>query len=334
MNPELKLPYLRKRRTDREKVRLNKRLVIYLFFLVISFLFWYLQALSKEYITNINYSVAYKNLPRGKILISDKEQDIQLRVKGFGFHILKYKIFSVFSPLHLNLNEYRLDVQRNNDKFNYFLITRYATDKLASQVPDVQLIDVIPDTLYFQFTEIVDRKIPVKPVLHVEYKKQYMQRGNVRVIPDSITVSGPRVILDTLQFIATKEIKLKHVSDSVIKETDLQPVSQVIIPDKPVKVVVPSAMYTEWIKDIPVEVINLPDSLDLKTFPAYITVSCWVSVKDYEKLSPFMFRPVVDYRTIDSVNTQKLKVTLLKQPPLVYNVRFHPKNIDYIIEKW
>ena len=77
--------------TDREQVKFNKQLLIYLFFLVVAICFWYLNALSKDYTTVVNYAVKFTDFPKGKVLVSDMPDKIGLKVKGFGLTFLNIK---------------------------------------------------------------------------------------------------------------------------------------------------------------------------------------------------------------------------------------------------
>jgi hypothetical protein len=195
------------------------------------------------------------------------------------------------------------------------------------------LLEIKPDTLYFKFTDVVDKKVPVKPLLNIQFKKQYILMGDVKVKPDSIVVSGPKVMTDTLQWIYTKELKMKDVKDSIISELELLPIHKFIFQNKKVVVTVPVEKYTEKVLSIPIEAENAPDGLDIKTFPGSITLSCRVGISNYDKLTPYLFRVTVDYNTLVGTHQNKLKVNLVKAPSYVQNVRFHPKSVDYLIEK-
>jgi hypothetical protein len=126
---------------------------------------------------------------------------------------------------------------------------------------------------------------------------------------------------------------MKNVKDSIVQEVELLPVKKFLFPTNKVKVTIPVEKYTEKILNIPIDAENAPDNYDIKTFPGYVTLSCWVSISNYDNLKPYMFRASVDYKTLVESNQNKLKVNLTKIPPNIQNVRFHPKSVDYIIEK-
>jgi hypothetical protein len=332
LEPEQKIEF--SKFTDREKVKFKKELLIYLFFLVISVVLWYLIALSKDYTTTINYPVTYNNFPKGKVLVSDLPEELGLEVKGFGFTILKHKIFSFFYPITLPINKFRLDILRKDNQYDYFLLTRYAKDWIGNQLgTEIQVVEIKPDTLVFKFTDVVEKKVAVKPMLNLLFEKQYLSFENIKVKPDSIVVSGPEIMVDTLNFVYTKELKLKNVKDSVVKELELLPIKKFSFQTDKVMVTVPVEKYTEKVLNLPIEADNVPETYDIKTFPGSIKLSCWVGISNYDKLAPFMFRVTVDYNTLSTNSQSKLKVNLVKFPHNIQNIKFNPKSVDYIIEK-
>jgi hypothetical protein len=320
--------------TDREKVKFNRQLLIYLLFLFVSIIFWYLNALSKEYTTVIRYPVKYEDFPKGKVLVSDLPEKLEIKVKGFGFTILRSKLTSYMNPIILPINIFRLDIQRKENQYEYYLLTRYAKEWVGNQLgTEIQLITLLPDTLFFKFTDVVDRKIPIQLVSKLDFAKQYMQNGKIELTPDSMIVSGPQVMLDTLKCIQTSELELKKIKDSVTREVGLCPLPKISYAQKSVFVTIPTVKYTEMILTIPIESENVPDSLRLKTFPSNITLSCWVGLSDYDKMSPFLFHAIVDYKMLTDNASGKIKVNLTKVPVTAKNITFHPKNVEYIIEK-
>jgi len=320
--------------TDREKVKFNRQLLIYLLFLVVSIIFWYLNALSKEYTTVLSYPIKYEDFPKGKVLVSDPPPELELKVKGFGFTILRSKLTSYLNPVILPINIFRLDIQRKDNQYIYYLLSRATKEWIGNQLgSEIQLVSILPDTLFFKFTDVVEKKVPVQLQSKVEFAKQFMQNGRILIQPDSIIVSGPQVILDTLKTINTNELNLKGIKDTITKEITLIPISKLSFDSKNVTITIPVVKYTEMVLTIHIEAENVPDSLKLKTFPATISLSCWVGLSDYDKMTPFMFRATVDYKILKNNPSNKVKINLTKIPSVVNNITFHPKSVEFIIEK-
>ena len=151
-------------------------------------------------------------------------------------------------------------------------------------------------------------------------------------MPESILVRGPREILDTLKFIYTKPIELKNLSHTVKRDVDL-----VILPElkselDEVMVQINVEQYTEAKFEIPISIINQPDSLLIKTFPAKVKVTCRVGLSQFSKLNNSSFNAVADFTQRTGI-IAKLRVILDKVPETVLSVDYFPKDVEYIIER-
>jgi hypothetical protein len=58
-----------------------------------------------------------------------------------------------------------------------------------------------------------------------------------------------------------------------------------------------------------------------------------VPVSHFDRLQPSLFRAVVDYLTLPTAADAKAKVSIDTIPPYALEVRIHPRNVDFIIEK-
>jgi hypothetical protein len=320
--------------TDREKIKINRKFLIYLFFLLISIILWYLNALSKDYVTYIDYPVKYENFPKGKALISDLPESLSLKVKGTGFSIVKYKLLQYTQSVTLPVDHFRLDIVRKDNQYIYYLSTRYIKDWFGNQLSsDIQLFDISPDTLVFRFADVVEKKVPVKTNLDIQFEKQYMQNGKQVVRPDCVIVSGPQVLIDTLRFVTTSLLKIEGLKDTVNKEVELIPLPRLSFQNSKVRVLIPVEKFTEMTFAVSIETDNAPEGLRVRTFPGLIKVSCRVGVSKYDKIAAYMFRAIVDYHSLINSPGNKARVNLMKYPSVIQDVKFYPKSVDYIIEK-
>lgn len=332
MEPERKNQI--KSSTDREKIKINKRFLIYLFFLLVSVLLWYLNALGKDYITVIRYPVKYENFPKGKALISDLPEKLNLKVKGFGFTILRYKLLSYTRPITLPIENFRLEVIRKNNQYIYFMPTRYTREWLNNQLGnEIQLLEVNPDTLVFRFTDVVEKMVPVKVNLNIQFEKQFMQNGKLVIRPENILVTGPQAIIDTLAFVQTKMLQKKNLKDTLIQEVELMNQPKLTLTKSKVWIMLPIEKFTEKTFSIPIETDNAPEDYRVRTFPGSVSVSFRVGISAYDKITPYMFRAMLDYNSLIIGSSSKAKINLTKYPSIVQDIRFYPKTVDYLIEK-
>ncbi|MDR1156585.1 MAG: hypothetical protein LBL04_17920 [Bacteroidales bacterium] len=319
------------------KNNMSHEFLTYLVFLLIAIAIWYLNALNKDYTADLKFTVKYTDLPEGKVLVNTPSEYLTLTINAQGFTLLKYRFGLIFHPVTLEASYQTLRRNSNVPQGEYFLTAQSVFDRIAAQLSsDVKLRLVAPDTLKFLFSETIRKDIPVKSTLQLQFEKGFLPRGNMRIEPGTITVTGPQALIDTMHYVYTQAKVFKKLKDSLRTSVDLQPVHQLRYSVGEVRIVQAIERHTEATIAVPVEPVNLPEGLTMKFFPASVTVSCMVPIVDYEKLQPYMFRAVADYASVmkDAKDNQtKVKVSLLRTPDYITDVKFHPKNVDFIIEK-
>lgn len=319
---------------ERKRYRLDQNIFVFVLFLLISILFWFLNELNKVTETVIPFQVRYTNVPKGKVLANELPPILNLRVEGPGNVLLRYTIIASRSSLVYNLRNQPFGQIANTDPPRFYVLTSSAREMLNRQLPEeLNLLQVTPDTIFLTFDNMVSKKVRVVPVLDLQFDKQFMLRSGVVVKPDSVMISGPAAVIDTLLSVQTEPIVYRNLNESVETEMPLHPVEKVILSTRRVTVSIPVSEYTEAVYAVPVEVIHEPDSLVMKVFPGKINITCLVGLEDYPRIQPQMFRVTVDYRNYLDAPGKLLKASIDRAPEYVRIVRLHPQNVEFIIEK-
>ena len=334
----LKLPKYLRKVTNKEYVRINPRLPIFVFFVFISTIFWFLNALSKNYTTEIEYPVEYVGAPENKQLIGkdDLPAKLKITVDGYGFKLLRYdtKILNII-PITLQLSNAAIRRKSGADSTMYYLPTNSLIEDIGKQFGnELKILNISPDTLFLCFNSVIRRKIPISTEnVHYDLEKQYMIKGRVTTIPDSIEVWGPASEVNKIHEIKTQTHYYTGVKTSIHQTLKLEKVAGVEYALQRVIVNIPVEEFTEMQMKLSIETINVPDTLILKTFPNEVTVSFLVGLSKYNEVTPEMFKVVADFETILENRNNVLKVRITTMPDFVKSVKFAPRNIEYIIEK-
>lgn len=317
---------------DKGRAKFNQRLVIFIFFLIVSTIIWYLSKLSHEYSTTLAYPIRYESLPKGKVLVGEPPRKIQLRVKAFGYTLLKEKLSAALSPIELDLNKH-LSQSFDGPKSKQFILTYRLRNGVVKQLGSEILLEGIePDTLFLELAAMADKTVKVIPDIQTDFEQQYMQSGDLTLEPREITISGPKSVIDTIVSVKTRQVNFKKLNQKVLKKMSLIPINQVSFSHRSVLLSLPVEKYTEITMKIPVDIENQPDNVKLMVIPRTIDVKCNVVLSKYFTLKPIMFRAVVDYVQISNSLNKKLKVKLVTFPEYVSLVDFYPKYVEYIIE--
>ncbi len=310
----------------------DKRVVAYFVCVAIATVFWFLNALSKTYTVDIFAPVKYVNLPANKTLASDLPEQVELTVKAHGFTILRRKISFLISPLEFNVNELTNNRMIDNRRSNFIFPTRQFLTELSYELSnDLEILSMSPDTMYFNFDKMSQKKVKVKPIVRIDLKKQYQISGDIVSIPDSVIVSGPKSILDSLYFVSTENKQFLSVKEPIKAEVNIKPVKELFFEPQAVKMVIPVEEYTEAQQSVPVVFENLPENLKIKLFPSKVKASFQVGLSRFSGIHPEDFKLVVDYSDILK-GKQQLKITVKSNPAFIYDLKITPEEIEYLIE--
>jgi len=128
----------------------NRNFIVFAFFIVLSFIFWYLNSLEKDLETDIKYPVKYVNFPENKTLSDDLPPKLTLILNGRGYSILKLKISGKTSPLEIDYSGTGIKHERDSKSADYYIVTSGLVQKFSSQLKsDCKIVSVKPDTLFF-----------------------------------------------------------------------------------------------------------------------------------------------------------------------------------------
>lgn len=315
------------------KANLRVKLSIFTFFLFVATALWYLNKLSYEYITDITFPLKVANMPKGKVIVGEPPKEITLGVKAYGYTLLRYKIASSLSPINLNLDQVPLVPIPNSDT-KFFILTSRVRRSIINQLKGELLLErIAPDSLFFEFTQLSEKKVKVSPQIEYSFDRQFMLSGPIIVSPDSITISGPTTIIDTINSISTVSANFDKLSSSENSNVYLKEINQVGLSHRRVNLTIPVEKFTEAKLTKAIEVRNLPDTLRLILIPRTVELKCNVVMSRYKNLSEIV-DVYVDYHDIKNSMDNKLRVQHSGQPYVISNFDLDPMFVEFIIERY
>jgi hypothetical protein len=310
----------------------DKRVAAYLVCVAIATGFWFLNALSKTYTVKIVSPVEYYNLPENKTLVNKLPDRFEMTIRSHGFTILRRKFIFLMGPLSFNVNEMTNNRMLDNKKNSFAFPTRQFLTELSYQLSnDIEIVGMTPDTLFFRFGEMTQKKISIKPVVTINLKKQFRVSGEINTNPNSIQVNGPQSILDTLRYLYTRAKEFNEVDKPIRVKADILPVKELFFHPPSVELEVPVEEYTEAQQTVPIMLTNTPPNVKVKLFPARVKVSFLVGLSRFSKINPEDFKLAVSYTDIEG-GQQRLRIKTVSAPAFLYDVKIAPEEIEYLIE--
>jgi YbbR domain-containing protein len=315
-----------------EAIRSNQRLVIFVICLFIASILWFLNALSKNYTTEIAYPVKYVNLPKNKFIINEPPRKLQLRVNAHGFTLLRYKLRLAFSPVVLNISEIMEENKVASGGY-YNLQSSLILDKISRQISsDINIMNVRPPTLQLVFDSLESRFVPVGANLDIQYLSRFSQAGYMQIVPAFVEITGPRAVIEQIDTVFTQRRFFKNIKSDIEKETALDIPEKISVDPRKVVVKIPVDEFTEQSFTIPLIIKSLPSDIKVRLFPQTVEVSFSIGLKQFSEITPDIFSLYVDWS--DAANgVLTLPVRVDDIPESIKSLKISPSHVEYLIER-
>lgn len=147
-----------KRFSKKEISGIKRNFVVFAFFLFLSFIFWYLNALGKELEADINYPVRYISLPKQMVFAEELPEKLNINLKGPGYSVFKIKYSGNRTPAIIDISKVSYKRLRGSNDSGYYLVTSGLVKNLTSQLKtECKITSIKPDTLFFSFHKVVSK---------------------------------------------------------------------------------------------------------------------------------------------------------------------------------
>ncbi len=310
---------------------LSRRVSSYVICLLVAALFWLLHSLSKEYIITIRVPVSYSHLPEQKMIAVDLPDSVDAEVIGSGFTILAFQMTHLSTPLDLDARQ-----TRSLGNGDFAMATYSHSERIEGAIGQgLKILRVMPDTIVLSFEGRAEKKVPVRARVTVKCAPMFRLGDSITTNPAFVTVSGAEALVKRISYIETEPKTYLGLNKAVNETVNLvlpPALQQLSLSVEKVNLVIPVGQYTEKKFSIPVEPINVPPNIILKTFPDKVDVVFLVPINEFESITMDMFRVVADYSKIDP-NGNTIAIEFVRKPLNVLNLHAQPQRVEFLIRK-
>ncbi len=312
------------------KKTLKKRKVkLFLIFLLCSGLAWFISKLSESYTSSTTFDLEYVDVPNRFLLKKTSKDRIDVKLKAIGFKFLGFNIEK--KKIKIDLSK----IQKWNSR--YFIPPNAYRRQIENQLSgSMTLMEMESDTLFFDFYEVSSKKVPVHSRVRLGFAQNYLLEGILNLEPKTITVTGPKNEIDTIENVQTEKLDLNDLTSNfyrkvgIYKALELKNTSfsfnYVIVRGK-------VSRFSEKIIEVPIKVINLPEGMQIKTFPNKVSVLCRAKLNELKNLDSSDFQIIVDYSDMPANSSKELLfLKLSKKPKTVYSANLLENQVAYILK--
>jgi len=309
-----------------QKKGFKKKVLSFTFFLLISTAFWILNALGEKYTEKIKYPIIYKNLPKDKEIISELPKNFELKITTNGYSLLEFYLNTQKEPISINYK----DIKRRGDQ--KYTLSKYFLNNISVQLPDVEIHSIAPDSIKFNFQQIITKKVHIQALATYKIKKGFVSKGNMYTKPDSVEISGAKDIINQIQEVYTGVINLGEISKTSKRNIAIKKTKGVRYKTYRTNVYIPIEQATERIVTLPIQINNNLNNDFIKLIPNTVNLSYKVGLSQYTFITKEQFIVSVTYSD-STQNNKVLKVELTKHPDNIYEIDYTPKFVEFIREK-
>lgn len=307
--------------------KINRELLIFLFFLMLSGVFWLSLTLNDTYEQEFAVPVAIVDVPKNAVLTSDEIDTIKMTIRDKGIVLAAYHHGDYLKNINFNFKNYT----RNNGTGS---VSAQEMQKMVYQhlLSGSKIVSIKPEKLDFYYNYGSKKQVPVRWSGRVIPEELYFI-SRVDYSPDSVTVYASDEKLDSINMVYTEPLNYANFRDTLVVNCQLSKLKGVkLVPDHITVSFFTDVLTEERIEGIPIKGINMPEGKTLRTFPAKVTVSFVTGVSVYRNLRPEDFLVVADYQEIRQNPSEKCRIYLKTVPPGISRAKLETTLVDYLIE--
>ena len=305
----------------------RRRISLFFVCLLLAVVAWLFFALSNKYVYQVKTLTRFVNLPESRAFHPLQSDTINLQVEGTGWQLL-------FSRLRISPQS--VDIDLNGLSKNTFVELSGQVRKINGQLASNQkVVNVLPDTLFFDFSANTVKKVPVRLKQNIQFRGQYGISDTAQISPAYVTITGPDKELANINSWETELISLKNVSSPINMRVRLQrpEMANITVHPSTVDLKVAIDEFTEKTVEVAVKVRNNKEYRNLKLLPDKIKITFMTALSNYPQVDRTSFDLFVDLNNWKKEGYTQLPVRIDRFPAFSKLVKIEPQTIDFIIEK-
>ncbi|RPH36067.1 YbbR-like domain-containing protein [bacterium] len=303
----------------------RKRLHIVIVSAVFGVLVWISVSMSEQYQIAVSVPISIDNVPEGKSIRTPVPQALQLKLRGDG-----WRLASLLLGADMKMR-FPLQALRSGKKAITFADV---AERIADR-PGVQLMDMVPDSVFVELDRTSHRKVAVVLDYTVSFREGYGQVGPATVTPESVTVTGAESLLRTIDSWSTVRGIFENLKAPVEADLPLapSPIYLVSLSTSNVHLRIDVEPFAEKVfSGLPVEIRSVAPNREVILIPPKIEIVARGGIKQLSNASPSDFRLTVDYRMILADPTGIIDPDIIA-PPEIQVVSRRPEHLQYVVRR-
>jgi len=303
----------------------TRKFNVFVFFVLLALIYSMLSKLTSNYTKTIVFVVKPVDVPSDQVVLDQSIDSIGLELEAYGYNLAKYYIDQPIIEISLN------DLNKVKSKYQWTK-QRNFSDLQSKFNKSVRLISSSVDQIDFIIEQYESKKVPVELKLELDYKSGFDSFNKYKLSKDSIMITGPNSLIDTINMIQTHKLVLNQIDSEINAKIRIKPPenSNITHSDTELDFQLKVEKFTEESIKVPITIVNIDDNMKINYYPKVVSVLYRVSIREYKSVNPMDFRVECDLNTINRDNSVLIS-SITKKPSNVRKCRIENNQIQYVI---
>jgi len=308
--------------------RLNSRLFVFLFCLVLSSVFWLMMTLNEVYEREIPIPMELTGVPKSVVITTDLDDTLRVIVRDKGYALATYLYGRGLGPIRVGFASHA------NRKTGVGTVTQTELKSMAAACLDGSstVVSIKNEQRNFYFNNGDSKRVPVRLTGSVATRQNYYL-SRTALSPDSVTVYASLALLDSIDYIESEPLNVTDLSDTLHLTVGLEKRAGVKCSPASISVHFYADVLTQQEAEVPIRAVNMAEGKTLRTFPSRVKVRYTVGAALSRSIKTSQFVVVADYHEIATNPQSKCRLHLTGKPAGVKSASLVTDEVDYLIEQ-
>lgn len=312
----------------------GRRLFSFFVCLLIAAFLWMINALNRTYTRTLAIPVRFVHYPINKHVNNRLPSYIMADVKASGAKLMMLLMKKSLDEITIDVG----DVIQSKNKLNRASVSTLSAIGNLSRFlnTDVELIKIKPDSIHFVLGKTFSKRVYIQPRVQVNYESGDGIFQRIKTFPQYISVSSDSATLSRIDTFFTEKIVLNDLNKNIEQAASIELPDEindlVVLSQSKVLLKINLDEYVQKTLQLPVEVVNAPAGMIVKTFPSNVQVQVNAPYNLFDSLGPRLFSVKADFNSPEKTNG-KLKLKVSSSNPDIRVGECQPSRVEYILRK-
>ena len=306
---------------------LSKDVLSFLVFLLLSAAFWFLNALNQERDLTLTLPIQYRGIPADIRFDDSLPEEVTVKLKDQGVNLWSYVLNRP--------RKVEIFIDQSFRELGIVTITGAKMNTAVGQslLPSTLIQILSPDNIVARYHRLHARRVPVRLDAVITPANQFMLNSGLKIVPDSVVVYGSRSMMLKVKEVTTEKLLIQNLNDTLEMDVALTTNDSLVLSVKTVKLTCSAEMFTEKAVNLPVQIVNQPDNLSIRSFPAEVRAVFNIALSQFKNFTPGDIQVVIDYDEIRNSSSEKRRLRVISQQPYISNIRIKPEEVEFLLEE-